>query len=407
MAPAQAFDQTEVHAMLNVFYYATGIPVEYIDGRRAQTLTRLPEKEYLYLPISDAQPIQRQALQAAMNAQPLTYVALEDEYYQQYLATGVWQEEKWEGCLLAGPVQVDQMTHEKWTHILLHTSLSLKEQKQLRAHYKQIPQLSFHRLKYLGVLLQNLHHMHLQPIKPAASPHKSMRVEKEVSAILHEPANDPYPYEWEGAFLEALQNGDRTVLKQLASFDQYPVPSIGNGDPVRAYKNLLICAVAVAVRAVAKNGVDFERLQNFSNDFINQIEATYQIPRLTNMYYGLFEQLFDMIDEHDATQYVRSIHACIHYIRQHLSSPLTLQEMAEHIDLHSRYLAALFKKETGMTVFTYIARERVAVAKRLLQYTSEPIIMIANDVGYSNQSYFTQLFKKHEGLTPKQYRDKC
>ena len=64
----------------------------------------------------------------------------------------------------------------------------------------------------------------------------------------------------------------------------------------------------------------------------------------------------------------------------------------------------LFRQVTGMTFKEYLNRVRVEEAERLLTNTDYPIIDIAVACGYRDQSYFTTVFKKYTGLTPRQYR---
>lgn len=401
--------------MLNIFYFSTNVPLEFVDVDHAQPYMRLPASSP-HLPSDLETRIQRKALRAVRQTERDTFVALEDDYYQQYLACGVWREDRLVGCLLAGPMLTNPVDQDKEKDLKLEHSLALL--KQLEKHYDQIPHRTYQQYKYVGVFLQHLDCMHPTISAPV------VEQEMDEDPILVEPSMKPdfsrrsieakreegsetvdhHPYELEQEFLEALTNGDRSFLKKLAAFDQYPIPSIGNGDPLRSYKNILICAVAVTIRSVQQKGLDFEQLSSFADAFINRIEATDHIPGLTRLYYELHEQLFDLVDEHLTQRYSRTVYSCIRYMRQHLSDPLSLQSVSKEIGVHPGYLSTIFKQETAQTFSDFMARERVSKAKRYLIYTDEPILYIADYVGYHNQSYFTRVFKKYVGLTPKQYR---
>jgi len=64
----------------------------------------------------------------------------------------------------------------------------------------------------------------------------------------------------------------------------------------------------------------------------------------------------------------------------------------------------LFKQVTGISFKEYLNKVRIEEAKSLLEHTDYSIMEIAVACGYSDQSYFTKVFKKATGITPKQYR---
>lgn len=92
------------------------------------------------------------------------------------------------------------------------------------------------------------------------------------------------------------------------------------------------------------------------------------------------------------------------YIRRNLDKDLSRSQIAEAIYLNPEYLSRLFKKETGGSLGDYIMTEKMRAAQSLLSGTSIPISLVASKVGYSNFSYFSQVFKKYTGLSPMEYR---
>lgn len=93
------------------------------------------------------------------------------------------------------------------------------------------------------------------------------------------------------------------------------------------------------------------------------------------------------------------------YIRCNISRDLSRTEIAEAIFLSPEYLSHLFKKETGSSLSEYIVTEKMRLAQQLLRDSSMQISEVAQKVGYSNFSYFSQVFKKHLGLSPVEYRN--
>lgn len=92
------------------------------------------------------------------------------------------------------------------------------------------------------------------------------------------------------------------------------------------------------------------------------------------------------------------------YIEENLDSELSRNDLATKVYLHPDYLSHVFKEKTGVSISDYIIDMRMKKAKNLLLSTNERISMISFHVGYSNTAYFTKVFKRTIGLTPKEYR---
>lgn len=101
------------------------------------------------------------------------------------------------------------------------------------------------------------------------------------------------------------------------------------------------------------------------------------------------------------------IRELIEYIDQHyMDENLTLKKISEeHIFLCPDYVSKQFQKEVGLKFSTYLNRKRMEVAKRLLTQNSDyRVYEVAELVGCGNNpQYFSQLFKKYTGVTPKAF----
>ncbi|WP_244918795.1 helix-turn-helix transcriptional regulator [Paenibacillus dendritiformis] len=103
----------------------------------------------------------------------------------------------------------------------------------------------------------------------------------------------------------------------------------------------------------------------------------------------------------DAVPYVSR---AMRYIREKADGSLTLQHVASVVNVHPNHLSDKFKQETGMNYIEYVTQARIARACRLLQDGAALVSDIARMVGYEDLKYFSQLFKKHMGCTPSEYR---
>lgn len=99
-----------------------------------------------------------------------------------------------------------------------------------------------------------------------------------------------------------------------------------------------------------------------------------------------------------------TIQKIVLFIAKNYDQDITLQEIAEDFKINDSYLSALFKKEIGMNLSSYLQRYRLYRAMDLLKNSDFRINEIAYKVGYQNPCYFTEQFKKIYGITPSELR---
>lgn len=93
------------------------------------------------------------------------------------------------------------------------------------------------------------------------------------------------------------------------------------------------------------------------------------------------------------------------YMKDHYGENLSLKEVAEQVNISTYYLSRLFKRETGKNFSEYLVEYRINKAKQYLTETDMKLYEIADQIGLSDPHYFSRTFKKHEGVTPTQYRE--
>ena len=99
--------------------------------------------------------------------------------------------------------------------------------------------------------------------------------------------------------------------------------------------------------------------------------------------------------------------AAIRYVDEHYAdSGLSLNEVAREVNISPSYLSAMFSKENKTTFVEYMTSKRMEHAKKMLLTTREKSQTIAEQVGYKDPHYFSYIFKKTYGLSPKEFRAK-
>jgi YesN/AraC family two-component response regulator len=90
----------------------------------------------------------------------------------------------------------------------------------------------------------------------------------------------------------------------------------------------------------------------------------------------------------------------LQHMSNHYHKPLTVQQMADMVNLSKMYFGNLFKQETGMTFRTFLTLIRMNKAEEMLYSGEYKIHEVADACGFSDVFYFSRIFKKHRGIAP-------
>jgi YesN/AraC family two-component response regulator len=125
----------------------------------------------------------------------------------------------------------------------------------------------------------------------------------------------------------------------------------------------------------------------------------------------LFRQLLIWISQNNKKQsknYVISlkIERIIEYMRQNINRKITLEELSGLVGLSTYYLSRTFKDTTGYPIITYFNKMKIDKAKELLIEGDKKVKEVAYELGYTNEFYFSRIFKKIEGLSPSEFYSK-
>ncbi len=100
------------------------------------------------------------------------------------------------------------------------------------------------------------------------------------------------------------------------------------------------------------------------------------------------------------------VNRAVEYIKQNLNKKLTISEVASFVAMSESRFSFVFRQEMGTSFPEYINSLKVEKAKEMISARNTSFTEIATQLSFYDQSYFTKTFKKHVGLTPKQYLKK-
>jgi len=163
-----------------------------------------------------------------------------------------------------------------------------------------------------------------------------------------------------------------------------------------------------------------ERGMRITGNTLNQVSRIMlQLPYLSNMKrLMLFYEIMDMIGRSDSFTYlasaeyartrfhplnkrVKSIHE---YLMKNYREEITLKQIADQVHMAPASVSRFFKSATGMSVFEYLNKIKIELARQLLLNTEMSVVDISYDCGFNNLSHFNKQFKKFNQATPRQFR---
>ena len=177
-------------------------------------------------------------------------------------------------------------------------------------------------------------------------------------------------------------------------------------DPLRNIVYHLVASAAVISRLCIDEGMDMNTAYTLSDIYINKADEAKTVDQVMDL---IAEMQIDYATRMSEirSEGIVSIHVrrAVDHIYNNLNRNLTVSELAEREALNPEYFSRLFARETGKRINDFITDTKIKTAQNMLAHSEYSIMDIALSLGYSSQSAFTTVFKKHTLMTPKKYRD--
>lgn len=212
-------------------------------------------------------------------------------------------------------------------------------------------------------------------------------------------------YSYENELMDHVSKGRVHRAERMIARASLSLLDQRTADPLRNLKNYAIICNTLMRKAAEQGGVHPIHLDRVSAAFARRIETISNLntgqPLMTEM-----AQAYCQLVRHQSTgQYSSLIQKVMAYIEADLSGDLALSTLASIHSISPSYLSALFRKETGKTITEFVNEKRVDLGAHLLRSTRLQVQTIAQYCGMPDANYFSKLFKKEFGQTPKQFRE--
>ncbi|MGJ5682002.1 helix-turn-helix domain-containing protein [Staphylococcus equorum] len=216
-----------------------------------------------------------------------------------------------------------------------------------------------------------------------------------------------YRYNMENQLLTAVENGNANEALSILNAMNLSVAGLRrvrddiSNEQYKAYLINTLCR-----KAGEKAGVSLIHIDEISAKYAAVIDQTMDIETLDEITHSIVKAYTDSAMKVKANAYSPKVSKVIQYIERNLDSALSLNELASYVGLAPSYLSKIFNKEIHKSISQYIIESRVKKGRDLIARTKMTVAEVANYVGFKEQSYFTQCFKKQYGTTPLSYRTK-
>lgn len=141
----------------------------------------------------------------------------------------------------------------------------------------------------------------------------------------------------------------------------------------------------------------------YSMDIAEQLSRLGSLDDILQWLDSFRDKICTLLTERKEKRSDKFVHMAKRYIHEHYQEKLTLSDIAEHLKISPGYLSTSFSNYMNRTVSDYIAEVKIEHAKELIDSGQYLVYEIANQLGFENAYYFSKVFKKVTGMSPKNY----
>lgn len=215
-----------------------------------------------------------------------------------------------------------------------------------------------------------------------------------------------YSLEKERELVSKVKLGDDTEAKKVFRELLADIFIVGAAN-LPSIKARVLELLVVVSRACADAGAEFSHILEITSDFVQEISSMKTIEEVDLGGVLAFEKFMKAVQRNNKVKNHQIINKIREFIRNNYTKGLTLEDIAESVYLSPYYISRIFKEERGITVMEYLTKVRLEEAKKLLRNPKYNIDEIAEKLGYSDPSYFSKVFRRYEGVSPSQFRQKA
>jgi two-component system response regulator YesN len=222
--------------------------------------------------------------------------------------------------------------------------------------------------------------------------------------LVEDESSPVYPLTKENELLSAITDGDKQdasrLLNEILGYIFFS--SSGSFEVIRARVLELVILLS---RAALAGGAESEKIFGMNYRYISEINKFKNVDELCFWLTEIMNKFMNNMFRFNEVKHVDVIYKAADYIRRNYMKKISLDDVAEHVYLSPSYFSKIFKNEMNCNFSVYLNNVRIEHSKKLLISDKVKLVDVAGLVGFEDQSYFSKVFKKLTGGTPKKFRE--
>ena len=219
---------------------------------------------------------------------------------------------------------------------------------------------------------------------------------------LYDSIRDLYLRE-EPGLLAAIKRGERHAAREIINRVLVGIYHTARSRP-ELLKSLALELVVVMSRAAVESGADPSEVLGCNFESATALAGLSDEEDVSDWLCRMLERVMDAIRDHKQFPNAVLLGRAVAFMEEHLDEPLDRDSVARAAGLSGSHFSHLIRERTGRTFTDLLAQYRVDRAKAMLRRTEKSIVQIALECGFEDQSYFSRVFKRYTGTTPRGYR---
>ncbi|PWW32668.1 helix-turn-helix domain-containing protein [Paenibacillus pabuli] len=215
----------------------------------------------------------------------------------------------------------------------------------------------------------------------------------------------PYPESLEYILIQAIQNADEAQAS--SHLHQLLEVLFGMECTPEEYQVALTRLLTHILQMMQESGIRLGQISKGHGSIFNELHALQYAAEVEHWFNThIIIPIILILKERQYAQYQHISEKMIAIIQQEYDKDLTLEECASRLHYNANYLSSVFRKETGCAFSEYLTKHRFSIAKKWLDESELTVKDIAARLRYNNPQNFIRSFRKWEGITPGQYRER-
>lgn len=320
-----------------------------------------------------------------------------------------WNENDSKEFISIGPFRNDELSPSYFTQILKEAHISPAKIRQIKSIYETMPfaqvdavvNVSKH---ILGTCIPEFKEIVPELIEYTEQ-QRPVELHNDVIEEYYKNFSEQYAALFSD-FLKHLKSGNNEQAKKALHLFVHE-SKLTTKRTMRTYKSLLAMLNTYCHMALLQTSIHPSHILRLSGTIALRIENTTSLSKLEQMANDICHKYCLLVKNYANSNYSKLTRDVIAHIQMHLDEDLSLASLADHFKKNASSLSAIFSKETGQTLTSYVQQFRVQEALRLMNSTKQSVSEIAIAVGYHDFSYFSKIFSKVVGMSPREYKNRA